>query len=204
MSINKTWEAINDPHDDDLSSLLKTTRLSKISSHNPLEKIKKNLLLNMILALFICGLYIWVIFTFRIWQVQLAIFIVLIFSLWAIYTAYHQYKRIGTIISSSSSLLSEMKRHYASIMDWMSLQQRVALFIYPVSATGGFMLGGAEGSGKPVAEFMSKPLILIVLVIALLVLVPACYYLAKWMFKISFGKHLAVLKRNIEELEEEK
>ena len=42
MSINKIWGEIYEPQDDDLSSLLKASKLSTISSHNPLEKIKKN------------------------------------------------------------------------------------------------------------------------------------------------------------------
>jgi len=184
--------------------LLQTGKLSKLTSHNPLEKIRKNLLINMIWAILICGLYVWLIFNFYFWQVQVALVIVLLFSLWAVYTAFQQYQNMETTISNSRSLLLEMKRHYRSITDWMHLQQRVALFIYPVSAAGGFMLGGASGSGKPIAVLMSKPVFLISLLIALAVLVPACYYLTKWLFKISFGKHLKALEMNIEALEEEK
>jgi hypothetical protein len=204
MSIEKKWGETGDPMDDDLSSLLQTGKLSKLTSHNPLEKIRKNLLINMIWGILICGLYVWLIFNFHFWQVQLAVIIVLLFSLWAVYTAFQQYKNMETTISNSSSLLVEMKRHYQSITDWMHLQQRVALFIYPVSAAGGFMLGGASGSGKPIAVLMSKPVFLIALLIALAVLVPACHFLTKWLFKISFGKHLKALKMNIEALEEEK
>lgn len=204
MSINKTWGDINGPQDDDLSSLLKASALSNISSHNPLEKIKKNLLLNIIFGLLICLLYIMLIFYFRIWQVQLCILVVLLFSLWAVYTAYLQYKNINSAISPVNPVLHELKRHYQSITNWMSTQQRVALFIYPVSALGGFMLGGVSGSGKPVAVFMSKPLVWVALFIALVVLVPACWYVTKWMFKYSFGKHMKTLKENIIALEAEK
>ncbi len=204
MSINKTWDNINEPQDDDLTSLLKTSRLSKISSHNPLEKIKKNLLINIIWGILICLLYIAALFYFPIWQVQLCIFLVLLFSLWALYTAYLQYKNINTAISPVNPVLDEMKRHYQSITSWMNTQQRVALFIYPVSALGGFMLGGVSGSGKPVTVFMSKPHIWVVLIIALAVLVPACWYLTKWMFRYSFGRHMNALKENIVALETEK
>ena len=204
MSLEKIWNESNDAQDDDLSSLLKTSKLSKATSHNPLEKIKKNLVMNMTAGILICLLYVAVIFYFRIWQVQLALCIVLVFSLWAVYTAYQQYRHLNSNVSSSSSLLTEMKRHYQSITDWMNVQQRVALYIYPVSATGGFMLGGVLGSGKPLNYFMSKRSVLIILLICILVLVPACYYLAKWMFNYSYGKHLKALKMNIDALEEEK
>jgi hypothetical protein len=51
---------------------------------------------------------------------------------------------------------------------------------------------------------MSKPLVWVVLLIALAVLVPACWYVTKWMFKYSFGKHMKTLKENIDALEAEK
>ena len=204
MSIEKEWGELNNRQDDDLSSLLHTSRLSKLSSHNPLEKIKKNLLMNMAWGILVCIFYIVIIVYFRIWQVQAAMGVVLIFSLWAIYGAFLQYKQLIATVSPGGSVLSEMKRHYESINRWMKTQQQVGLLIYPVSAAGGFMLGGVLGSGKPVEVFMSKPSILITLLVCIAVLVPACYYLARWMFNYSFGKHLKALNENIKALEEEK
>jgi len=204
MNIEETWHEINDSSDRDLAAMLRPSGLTGFSSHNPLEKIKKNMVINMVWGLLICVLYIAVIIHFPIWQVQAAMGIVFIFSLWAIYTAFLEYKRLNTAVSSTRTLLDEMKRHHQSITRWMHTQQKVALFIYPISATGGFMLGGVSGSGKTVEDFMSKPLVWGALLIALIILVPACYFLAKWLFKLSFGKHLKTLTENIKTLELEK
>lgn len=204
MSLEQNWNNIQGQEDDDLSALLQRPSLSKLASHGPLEKLKKNLFYNMIIAAVICVLYVVVIFYFHIWQVQIAIGITLIFSLWALYTAYVVYQKINTTISAANPVLAELKRHYEYITTWMKSQQKVALFIYPVSAAGGFMLGGVSGSGKTVEEFMSKPVVWVALLIAIAVLVPACYYMAKWMCKHAFGKHLDTLMKNIEELEQEK
>lgn len=204
MSIQNTWGDIDNKQDDDLVSLLQKPQLSKLTSKSPLEKIRKNLLMNIIWGILICGLYVFIIIHFQIWQVQVSIGVVLLFSLWALYTAFVQYKKLSTIVSANSSLLTEMKRHAASINDWLNTQQKVALIIYPVSAAGGFMLGGVIGSGKPVEVFMSKPFVIIALVVTIIILVPACYYLAKWMCNYSFGKHLKALQQNILDLESEK
>jgi len=204
MDIKKTWGEINDPQDGDLSSLLQASKLSKFSSHSPLEKIKKNLLMNMIWTVLICLIYVVVIFYFQIWQVQICIVLVLLFSLWALYTAYQQYIHFNSNVSAGNTVLHELKRHHKSINDWMNMQQRVALLVYPVSAAGGFMLGGVLGSGKPVAVFMHKPFMPVILLITIVVLVPVCWYMARWMFNYSFGKHLKTLKKNIDALEEEK
>ncbi len=204
MSTEKTWGDKGNPVDNDLSSLLKPGRLSKLPSNNPLQKIKKNLFMNMIWGTIICSMYVVVIGYFHIWQVQAALGIVLIFSLWALFTAYKQYKKINTAVSSAGSVLDELKRHCQSIGNWMKVQQRVALIIYPISASGGFMLGDVIGSGKPVGVFLSKPIVVIAWLVCIAILVPACYYLARWLCKYSFGKHLAALEKNIHDLEEEK
>jgi uncharacterized membrane protein len=204
MSIENSWSQINDLQDDDLSAMLHQTTLPKFPSHNPLVKLKKNILTNMIWAILIGGLYIGIIIYFPIWQVQTTLGMVLIFTLWGAFTAFIEYKKINTRISTANSLLTELKRNHGSITNWMNKQQRIALFIYPVAAAGGFMLGGVVGSGKSLEVFMSKPIIWIILLIAIVILVPICYYLAKWMCKYSFGKHLDQLQQNIKELEEEK
>jgi predicted neutral ceramidase superfamily lipid hydrolase len=204
MSIENNWSRLDEQQDDDLSSMLQGKKISKHRSQSPLEKIKRNLLINMTWCVVICILYVLIIFYFRYWQVQLAIGIVLLFTFWAFTTAYKIYRKINTTISANNSLLAELKRHHLTVADWMSSQQRVALFVYPVSATGGFMLGGALGSGKSVDYFMSKPLVWLILLITIIVLVPLCYYLAKWMSNYAFGKHLKALQQNIQELEEEK
>lgn len=203
MSIEKTWSQINEAGDEELSSLLHLGNLSKLPSHNPLQKIKTNLLAHIIwcIALSIC--YIIVISYFRIWQVQVSMGIVLAFTLWALYEGSKQFKRLNSQVSPAGSLLNELKRHHQSISSWMKVQQQVGLFVYPISAAGGFMLGGVLGSGKSVAAFLSKPSAQIALPICIAVLVPAGYWLAKWMYQHSFGKHLAALQKNITALEAE-
>ena len=101
-------------------------------------------------------------------------------------------------------LQQELKRHFDSISNWIRIQKRMVLFIYPISAASEFMLGGVIGSGKSVETFMNKPVVILALFITILILMPAASYTAKWLFKKSFGKHLDDLKENIDSLEEEK
>jgi hypothetical protein len=95
-----------------------------------------------------------------------------------------------------------MERHYTNISNWIKMQQKTGILIYPVSAAGGFMLGGAIGAGKSVDEIMAKPVMWVALFIVTAVLVPCAYYLAKYMSHRAFGRHLETLKRNIDDLKE--
>lgn len=168
---------------------------------HPLAKLKKNLLMNMCWALLICIGYLAIIILFPVWQVQVAISLVLVFSLWAFGTAWQLYTQIDDKVSDSSSLLEEMKRQQRQIAEWMKTQERVALFIYPVSVAGGFLFGGIMGSGKDIAELMAHSKMWIALGLSILVLTPAAYYLARWMNKVAFGKELDRLEENIRHLE---
>lgn len=196
MDIKDIWKGIKEEEPVDMPACVKDS-----CSKHPLAKLKHNLLINMIWALIICIGYIAILILFPKWQIQLAISIVLVFSLWAMGTAWQLYTQIDTNVSDSDSLLVEMKRQHRQIKHWMSTQARVALFIYPISAAGGFLLGGVVGSGKEVAEMMGNMKMWIALAIAIAILTPAAHFLARWMNKVAFGNELNRLEDNIRHLE---
>ncbi len=204
MNIEQNWKAVENHGDIDLTSMMNLSKISHFHSSNPLKTIKKNLLINIIWGTLICMSYIALFIAFPIWQVQVAIFITFVFSVWAVYTAYLQYRDMITTVSFEKSVLEELKRHRQSILQWMKTQLKVALFIYPISASGGFFLGGTIGSGKSIETIMQKFVMWLILLVVLLILTPLCHLLAKWMFKISFGKYLDSLQKSIQELEAEK
>lgn len=201
MSIEQNWKQLDEQGDDDLSKLLQPGKVEKLHSSNPLYKIKSYLIISMIWAVLIAGLYVYVMIRFPYWPVLLCIGTVLLFTLWAGYTSWKQYISINPSVTGHS-LLMEMEKHYEGIQNWMKVQMKAAIFVYPVAAAGGFMIGGMVGSGKSIAEFISKPAVVISLIVTVAILVPLCIWLAKWMFKKSFGKHLVSLKQNIDALKE--
>lgn len=204
MNIENNWKKSQGSNDQDLSDLLELSNINRLTSKNPLQLIRRNLFWNIILGVIICLGYLFLIYYFPVWQIQAPIFITLIFSVWAVYTAMVEYKKLNSNSSGQNSVLDELKKHQNSINQWMKIQTRIALYIYPVSATGGFMLGGMLGSEKSVEIFMAKPMMWAILILVLLVLVPVCHYCAKWMFKLSFGNHLEAIEQNIIDLQTEK
>ena len=170
--MEQNWKQLEGPEDDELSSMLNMSAIAYLHTHNPLQKIKTNLLINMILGVLICIVYVIIIIAFPIWQVQVGLGIVFIFSGWAMYKAFIQYRNIQPDISANNALLEELKRQHQSFTEMIRTQLKVALFIYPISAAAGFMLGGVAGSGKPVEAFMHKPAVWIILLVAIAILTP--------------------------------
>jgi hypothetical protein len=134
----------------------------------------------------------------------LALFVVLLlFCIWAIVDGIRLLRGWGSGVSSTNSLLVEMQRQYDTIHRWMRLQMRVALAVYPFSIAGGFLWGGMEGSGLDALTFLQKPMVGVVLAVSIMVLVPVCYWAAKWLSKVAFGRHLEALHARIRDLEAE-
>ncbi|TDO29377.1 hypothetical protein [Sediminibacterium goheungense] len=199
MSIEKTWKDIDEQPDEVLASLLKPRVLHHLQTKSPLATIKKNMLINSIWALLIALGYLLIIIYFPFWQTRLCIGILFLFTVWAAYSTLLEYRNIRLSVPDNS-LLEELERNYQNINRWIQQQKRAGIFIYPISAAGGFMLGGTVGAGKSVDEIMSKPVMWIALVIVTAILVPCGFYLAKWLTHRAFGRHLEVLKQNIEDL----
>jgi hypothetical protein len=202
MNIEEQWKGMGRQQDDELSALLKMADITKLPSKDPLQKIKNNLLIHGVWAIVISGLYIFILVRFPFWQLLLCIGIVLLFTVLGIIKSLQLYQKLSSG-NPALTVLQQMEHHYYTIQKWISIQQWVGLFIYPVSAAGGFMLGGFIGSGKPTDVIMQKPAMIIALVISSAVLVPCCFYLAKWMTRKAFGQYAETLKQNIEALKKE-
>lgn len=199
MDIENTWQQAGEA-DDMLNNMLQQTTFTNSPSQLPLKKLKKNLLTGIFWALLITGSYISLFFFNELWQVHVALVVMTIFNLWMLMGTWKLYKKTPDTITVTNSLKQELKNNYDSFQNWWKLQQKAGLFVYPIAATGGFIFGGVKGSGKTVEAFLYNPRMLTILGVTLFILVPVCYYTAKWMFNYAYGKHLKKLKALMDEL----
>ena len=197
MNVEEQWKNIG-KGDSDLSSLLQKG-ITKISSKDPLEKIKSKLLINGIIGLSIAAGYVLILIFFPEWQVLVCIGIVWLLTVWLSIKTLSLYNEIKRQ-TRDSTMLQEMERHHDAIKKWIRIQQKAELFIYPPAAAGGFMVGGSLGSGKSVHEVMQNQTMIIALLIAIAVLVPIGFYSAKWLCKKMFGNYINQLEENINKL----
>ena len=187
---------------DMLEQILQSRSFKKAAEKSPLSKLKRNLAIHLGYAVIITLGYALLIYYFPYWQVQACMLLLIVFNLWAMQKAYNLYKNIDPNLSQHN-VLQELKNHHRAFSEWQKQSLRVALLVYPFALAGGFMLGGTVGSGKTVEEFMADGTVLIALLVAVIVLVPLSYLLAKWMTRVAFGKYVDQLKERIDELEKE-
>ncbi|ULQ52250.1 hypothetical protein [Flavihumibacter fluvii] len=200
MDTTNNWQSWQ-PKDDDLENLLQPGFANRLQPHHPLLKLKRNLYINTVWGILITVVYCIIIIRTSIWPVQLALGITSVFNIVILVQAIQLYRSIRTNISSTDSVLDIMKNHHREISAWCSMQHKLALWVYPVAATGGYIYGGALSSGKSFEELFAEPVFLWALPVTLVVLVPVSHFAAKWLTRKTFGVHLDMLKSTIRTLE---
>jgi len=193
----------NHKFDTALDELLSNLNLSELRSHNPIAEIKKALRINLIFSAVFTLAFVVIIVLAKPIIVRILLTLIVFWCFWSLRKSYLLFKYLNDSIDPNASLLQELERQFNAINDWMNEQQKMALFYYPISIAAGFIYGGNEGSGKDPSEFMFQPSVMVILLISMAVLVPACFYLTRWMFNFSFGKHLVRLQANIKALKTE-
>lgn len=202
MSAEFNWKQWA-PGDKALEELLQPARLHRLHSKNPLIDLKRQLLYSMFWAVAITIGYCFLFPYITSGWVVAGLVIMILFNLFLLYTTIRLYQRVQPNISPKANLLEELRRHEAEFKKWWDVQRRVALFVYPVAVSAGFVFGGMMGSGKTVNQLFAKPIFSWALLICIIVMVPLCWKFASWMFEKSFGKHLKILRENINELSQD-
>ncbi|MGB3183903.1 MAG: hypothetical protein WBB45_21095 [Cyclobacteriaceae bacterium] len=112
---------------------------------------------------------------------------------------YMEYKDLKKGVTMDMNLLSGLRQYRDRVRKVLKYEERAGIAIYPVAIVAGLYVGAA--AGNPDAILFSDTRSIIILGAVIVVLVPACYYLARWMNKVSFGKLLDELDENIQRLE---
>jgi hypothetical protein len=198
MNIEEVWKG-HQIVTNTLPELQNIGQLKSSNQSNPLKKMKKLLLQNMIGVTVCITFYIAIIYFFNFWQIRALTGITLVFTIWALINARQLYRSVNNNVSATN-LLAELKRNRDALNSWMRIQMRVAVFIYPFCAAGGYLWGGVIGSGKDVSAFMSKPIAGWALIACIIVLTPLGYLAGKWMFKKTFGTVVTQLDQHIASL----
>jgi ABC-type bacteriocin/lantibiotic exporter with double-glycine peptidase domain len=99
------------------------------------------------------------------------------------------------------NLKSTLKQVFDNTMSTLTFQRKASIILYPLAATAGFLIGLAEE--RDAATLMQKWQVILALAIAIIILTPSCYLLARWMEKVSYGKYLNQLRELIQQFEKD-
>lgn len=198
-SNQELWQrqATSDP---DFEALLHPEVLNSRKAEEPLHKLQSALKASIVWGIAITVLYLAGGLLLDVWTARATFFIGTTFNVWILIVSYQLYRRLSQPVMERS-LREVLQFHYDQYMSWWRVQERVGLFFYPLATVGGFLVGGMLASGKSAQELLGVRLVLMALAGAILVLVPVCFFTARWMFRYAYGRQLDRLRQLIAELE---
>ncbi|MFN4946104.1 MAG: hypothetical protein ACOVOF_05165 [Chryseotalea sp.] len=204
MDLQEVWKKLNE------DKLSKTTSqvslLSNFKSKHPVQKLIVALQATLAFSLAFGILFFVLIFFYSYWLLQILLGIIVIAYIWFYLHNKNIYKKLKREWEStlSGNVHQALQSIYKIVTDSSRLQERAAIFIYPISISAGYLIGlqGGSGTNDIEAVFLKKE-ILLVLLGTIIVFTPLCYFLSKWMYKVSFGVYLKQLKNLLENLNKE-
>ncbi len=178
----------------------------KADSAMPLQKLKRQWNLRIVFTLVIAPVWLIAVFYFHEIIIQLLMGLVFLANLWSLYISFDLKAKMQKGDNTNLPVLENLKATHKLISTAIKLEERVFIFIYPISVAAGFFAGiSISGAANNIANHPDKALaILFVLAVCIVVLTPLSHFLAKWLNKLAFGNYLKQLNRVIESYENEK
>lgn len=203
MDLQSTWNKLDaDTLSAPASNLLPPF---KKTSRHPVQKLisalQRTLLFTVVFGLF----FVVLLFAFEPWLIRaLLVFMVASYALAYRYNL-QVYKRVKGVWDKpfDGPLKETLQRIHQLVHSAIRFQERAALFVYPMAVATGYFMGLFVGNENKFDQHLSETFVLATLVIATLILTPLSYYLAKWMYKVSYDRYLHELAYLIHELNKE-
>ncbi len=200
MNLQDTWNELQQSafsvhvvEEDGLESLIHAKSIS------PLAKLRRQVSIKMGFIVFFILLFLGVMPFIQQSIVQILLLVLTLVYVIGLVLLMQERKELQGEMPRDSSLLNALKHYEKRISSILHYEELIGLFLYPVSATLGFLWAFTQEKG--IEELFQNTWAWMTLVISLVILTPLCHWLARWMNQIAFGKYLQQVRDNIAELE---
>ncbi|MCU0357219.1 MAG: hypothetical protein MUE95_06545 [Cyclobacteriaceae bacterium] len=175
----------------------------KLHSRHPAIKMKNGLYISLAFTVAFLAVFVLLFFRYDPWLIKfftgLMVGVYIFFGVYNFITLNRLNEQLK--MAFAGSLKDSLVRIHSIIHQSIRYQERVALFIYPLSAIAGFLMGVGEHDNFE--QNIQQPKMLMVLAVAIVIATPLCYWMARWMYKITYDKYLDQLKALIRDMEVE-
>ena len=203
MDMEQQWKNMGTPEDTHgMMDFFIPVGLELKKTTSPLFKIKKALEITMSWIVVTFFVYLVGIILFEPFFTKLSLLLLAGYSTYYFFQSLKLHRQIEPMIITGNSVKAELERHYYGIMQWCKIQERNAIFLYPISLLGGAILGMSTLGVEKMSLALQKPAVWIALACIIIVFVPLLYYVNRRMMKVAYYNHLEHLKGMINSLQE--
>lgn len=200
MELEKIWKRL----EAEKLEVVKPTALAEWPprSKHPVRRLEQSFLAGLMFILFFEGAFVYLFLDFKHPLVRTFMGLLIVGYLFAFLINYRIYRGIRNEIDFSKDLHQTLNTIYTNVTTALRFQRRAGLFIYPVAASAGFLLGFS--TQKDTELIIQETSLLAIMVGVSIALTPIGYWLSTWLEKHSYGKYCAQLKDLMAQLESAK
>lgn len=201
MDIESAWKKI-EQNKPELKRELVVEAIRKKSSA-PAAKLLRNVKYKILWIVFFCLAFPVTFLFIHEWVTGVFMAIVTLSYYVALVLWVKEHGRLKAILEKDDNLLATLKEYHNRIKHSTKLEEKVAMFLYPISASAGFFFGFFIASEKGEREVFAEPVMLVAWLVTAAVLTPLGHWMAKKMNKKAYGKYIDQLSEQIQQLENE-
>jgi hypothetical protein len=198
MDLKEAWknlekEKLNKP----VAGTIKIPRHSK----HPVSKLIQTFAAGLVF----CGVFelIFVYMFFNVDQVivKAGVFVVIVVYTFLFALNFRALRRLRQLYNSDENVMRVLHDVREIVTRTINFQQNMSWGFFPICVAAGFLLG--ISIKKDAATMIVQPLFYGTLLVTMAIVTPACYFLTKWMIKLSYGKYLRQIEDLIQQGKEE-
>lgn len=168
-------------------------------SKHPVRKLESSFFIALLFVVFFEGIFVYLFINFTHPLVRTFLGLVILCYVFFFIMNYRVYRDIRKEIDFSNNLHQTLKAIYGNVVASLRFQRRASIFIYPIAASAGFLLGFA--TQKDPGMVIQETWLLLTMIGVSLLITPFGYWLARWMEKVSYEKYCNQLKELIAQIE---
>jgi len=197
MELQQLWKKL----EQDKLEVVKATALAEWPprSKHPVRKLEQGFLVALLFVVFFEGAFLYLFLQFEHPLVRSFLLAVILCYVFFFVVNYRVYRDIRKRLDFSDNLYHTLTHIYQKVDTSLRFQRRAAIFIYPIAASAGFLMGFA--TEKDPSQIIEEPKLLLIMVVVSALLTPLGYWLARVMEKHSYGKYCTQLKELINQME---
>ncbi|MFZ5973013.1 MAG: hypothetical protein ACOYXA_15605 [Bacteroidota bacterium] len=197
MELQQLWKKL----EQDKLEVVKATALAEWPprSKHPVRKLEQGFLLALLFVVFFEGAFLYLFLQFEHPLVRSFLLLVILGYVFFFVVNYRVYRHIRKRLDFSDNLYHTLTHIYQKVDTSLRFQRKAAIFIYPIAASAGFLMGFA--TEKDPSQIIEEPKQLLIMVVVSALLTPLGYWLARVMEKHSYGKYCTQLKELINQME---
>ncbi|HEY0652782.1 MAG TPA: hypothetical protein VGD65_06630 [Chryseosolibacter sp.] len=194
MDLKEVWknlerEKLNKP-------VAGTIEIPKHSKH-PVSKLIQTFAAGLIfcIAFELVFVYLFFVMDQTIVKVGMVVIIFIYTFLFAI--NFKALSRLRQLYHSDENVMRVLQDVREIVTRTINFQQKISWGFFPLCVAAGFVLG--ISIKKDAATLIVQPLFYGTLLVTMAIVTPACYFLTRWMIKLSYGKYLTQIEDLIQQ-----